>query len=452
MPSDFRRHLAAKRNTPDYVSLTLARLYAVLDGCRFVNLSEIQPSAVWSSSTDCAATGKSLKTANDYLAAAKGFTRWLWRDHRACVDPLAGLSKLANRETDVRHARRDLAPEELTRLLDAALKSRKAIRKLTGRDRHFLYLAGCATGFRASELASLTPESFALDGDTPTVTAEAACTKNRKLAVQPLPRDVATALAVYLADKPAGAPVWPGKWRRKAVFMIRADLAEARRTWLSGFQDARQRDEADQSDFLAYRDATGRYADFHALRHSFITMIGKTGVSPEEHQDLARHSTYALTGRYTHSRLYDLAAAVNGLPSFALAGPGADPLAATGTDGKLLGPFLGLQTDCLRDSERQTEMIDGGPTTLGGDLSPAKNPGKQAKNANAPRVLSPGGVRRQSVEAPGIEPGSRGTEAPASTCVACLVLAGRNLAASPTAFARATPDKQGSAQLTGRKV
>jgi hypothetical protein len=73
--------------------------------------------------------------------------------------------------------------------------------------------------------------------------------------------------------------------------MIRLDLAEARKTWLQSFQDARQLAEADQSDFLAYCDAEGRYADFHALRHSCITMVGKAGVSPREHQDLARHST-----------------------------------------------------------------------------------------------------------------------------------------------------------------
>ena len=54
--------------------------------------------------------GKSVKTANDYLAAVKGFTRWLWRDKRSVLDPLAGLSKLANGETDIRHARRDFSP------------------------------------------------------------------------------------------------------------------------------------------------------------------------------------------------------------------------------------------------------------------------------------------------------------------------------------------------------
>ena len=52
-----------------------------------------------------------------------------------------------------------------------------------------------------------------------------------------------------------------------------------------------------------------------------------------EHQDLARHSTYALTTRYTHSRLYDLAAAVRAADPHGAHGNGKHILAATGTDG-----------------------------------------------------------------------------------------------------------------------
>jgi integrase len=96
------------------------------------------------------AAGKSTKTANDYLAAVKGFTRWLWRDKRTGVNALAGLSQLANGETDLRHARREFQPDELQRLLDAARTSPHSIRNLSGIDRHFLYLTACATGFRAS--------------------------------------------------------------------------------------------------------------------------------------------------------------------------------------------------------------------------------------------------------------------------------------------------------------
>lgn len=130
-----------------------------------------------------------------------------------------------------------------------------------------------------------------------------------------------------------------------------------------------------------------------AKRPSAITMIGKTGVSPKEHQDLARHSTYALTGRYTHSRLYDLAAAVNGLPSFAPAGSEAPPLAATGTDGKILGPNLSPQSEKRGDKAGQSG-------TEAARVREAKNPGKQAVFA----VFQGSGRIVDKVEPRGIEP------------------------------------------------
>jgi hypothetical protein len=193
---------------------------------------------------------------------------------------------------------------------------------------------------------------------------------------------VADALRDYLRGKPAGKPVWPGKWKSRAFLLMQADLHSARQAWLQSFRDARQRADAGQSDFLTYCDAQGRYADFHALRHSFITMVGKAGVSPKEHQDLARHSTYSLTSRYTHARFYDLAAAVQALPiPTAPAGP--EVLSATGTDGrtvlpenpsKILGPFLGPSGEILGNFVRQAETDEGGfPQT--------ENPGEQRISA-----------------------------------------------------------------------
>ena len=63
----------------------------------------------------------------------------------------------------------------------------------------------------------MTPESFDLDGDTPTATVQAACTKNRKEAVQPLPLDVAEALRDYLGEQarraiPCGRAT---RWRKR---------------------------------------------------------------------------------------------------------------------------------------------------------------------------------------------------------------------------------------------
>lgn len=45
----------------------------------------------------------------------------------------------------------------------------------------------------------------------------------------------------------------------------------------------------------------GRYADFHSLRHTFISNLANGGVHPAVAQSLARHSTIALTmNTYTH--------------------------------------------------------------------------------------------------------------------------------------------------------
>src|ERR1019366_55284 len=77
---DFRRYLAANGNTEEYVAKMLFRLTAVLDGCRFVKVADVQSFAVIEFLGTLRGQGKSVKTANDYLAAVKGFTRWLWRD------------------------------------------------------------------------------------------------------------------------------------------------------------------------------------------------------------------------------------------------------------------------------------------------------------------------------------------------------------------------------------
>ena len=64
-----------------------------------------------------------------------------------------------------------------------------------------------------------------------------------------------------------------------------------------------------------YKDAGGRVADFHALRHTFITNLAQGGVHPKTAQALARHSTITLTmDRYTHSLQEDQTRALDVLP------------------------------------------------------------------------------------------------------------------------------------------
>jgi hypothetical protein len=200
-----------------------------------------------------------------------------------------------------------------------------------------LYGTALGTGFRASELASLLPAGFELVADPPVVRVLAACAKNRREAVQPIQPEMAETLRGYLASKPANKTVWPGTWADRAATMLRLDLEAARQTWLSNAQDSAERDRREASGFLVYRDDSGRVADFHSLRHSYITLLQQRGVSPKQAQELARHSDIRLTMNvYTHAGLYDLASAVERLPNFLSA---TDPtsfapaLAATGTNG-----------------------------------------------------------------------------------------------------------------------
>jgi len=80
-------------------------------------------------------------------------------------------------------------------------------------------------------------------------------------------------------------------------------------------------------------------ADFHSLRHGFITYLVTANVPPKVAQMLARHSTISLTmDRYTHLRREDLAGALDVLPD--LSSPIRQAALATGTDGKQADNFV----------------------------------------------------------------------------------------------------------------
>ena len=122
-----------------------------------------------------------------------------------------------------------------------------------------------------------------------------------------------------------------GRSDRRIKRMIRRDLASARESWLAEAGTEKARENRQHSDFLAYRDHSGRVADFHALRHTFISNLAQGGVHPKDAQGLARHSTITLTmDRYTHTARGKLASALEALPDLRH-GPAVETLKATGT-------------------------------------------------------------------------------------------------------------------------
>jgi integrase len=153
------------------------------------------------------------------------------------------------------------------------------------------FSVAAATGFRASELHSLTPAAFKLREATPIIVVEGAYTKNGDVANQPIRPELAAELAKWLRGKAKDEPVWPGKWYRKAAEMLRVDLNAAK---------------------VDFSTRDGRL-DLHALRHTYITSLSLAdgGVHPKIAQELARHSTIDLTMNfYTHLQTAKLAAAL----------------------------------------------------------------------------------------------------------------------------------------------
>jgi integrase len=241
--------------------------------------------------------GAGIQTTNYYLREIKSFCGWLVKDRRMGDNPMTHLQG-GNAKLDRRHDRRPLPLEDLRRVFQAAHESAHLFRGLTGRDRGMLYAVACVSGFRAEELARLRPSSFDLDGTPPTVTLGAEETKNGRAAVQPLPPEIIEAMRDYLAGRCLDQPIWPGTWYKKAAEMLRIELNVCDIPYAVDGPDG------------------PLYADFHALRHSYIALLDQTGATLKEAMQLARHSDPKLTmAVYGRAQLHDLGETVRRLPT-----------------------------------------------------------------------------------------------------------------------------------------
>ncbi len=247
------------------------------------------------------------------------FTKWCYDTHRI-REPLRGVSGF-NAKEDRRHDRRTLSLADLRRLIDAAQRG-ACFEKMTGSARALCYRLAVATGLRYSEIASITPQSFAWNARPVTVCVPAAYTKNGQTATLPLPDDLVRDLADHARATTQEEPLFPLPFEKGAE-MLRTDLEAAG---------------------IPYCDGSGQFLDFHSLRCQTATLADAAGVSPRVVQKLMRHSSLELTGRYTRPRVVDIENATASLPSLSPSTPDAQSLAATGTENAThktpLAPYL----------------------------------------------------------------------------------------------------------------
>jgi site-specific recombinase XerD len=320
--ADFILHRRAKENSASHIHATEQRIQSFIDTCKWKNISQINESDVetfllWLRKEQ----GRSIQTSNAYLKAIKCFTRWLARTKRITADPLAFMSAL-NAKTDPRHARRPLESDEFARLVHVAETGPPRV-GLLGRDRAMLYILAAWTGFRRGELGSLTLRSFNLESNPATITVEASYSKHRRRDVQILHPDIVGRFKEWLTKrnpKDADEILFPVSARtcgttRCTADMIQFDLAAAHRFWVAETDAPTEQKARRNSEFLAYKNKAGQFADFHGLRHTFITNLRDAGVDPKVAQKLARHSDIRLTmDIYTHVKDKAEVDAINSLP------------------------------------------------------------------------------------------------------------------------------------------
>jgi site-specific recombinase XerD len=390
--SPIGEHLAAferslSNSTPKHRKLTMTRVRRLVEASGSRTIGDLDAEKVEEALKAIRAEEDlGARTYNHYLQAVDEFGKWLVASKRLLQNPVAGIERL-NAETDVRHKRRSLSPEEVSRLVDSARSSGEDVQGYPGELRARAYLMSFFTGLRRQELASLTPRSFRLDDPRPKLVVEAACSKHRRKDTLPMHPELVLLVREWIADMDADTPLFPRLDRKKTWLMVKKDLERIG---------------------IPYETPDG-IADFHAAgRHSHITGLVRHGATLVEAKELARHADVRQTMKYTHIGLEDQAQALAGLPApFASADP--DGLHYGCNSGGALGQEL--SPDDSRDNRSDSPENEQAPA----------GPGLASSVVTNRHQLTVCG----SMEAAGIAPASRDPSVTASTCVAARGIVGR---------------------------
>jgi integrase len=204
----------------------------------------------------------SAKTVNEYLAHGIALFNWMVRKGRTTYNPLKTVDRVPKKQT---FERRALPIEELWRLNE-------------GSGKHgWIYLfAGC-TGLRRGEMKKLLWSDIRLDTPAPFVDVRAEIAKSRQPGIVPL----VPQLVAILEEKKAEGIDFSGRVFQHglpSVGMLHADL---------------------KASGIPIEDERGWRMDFHALRHTFGSLLAKIGVPELVRMKLTRHREWRQTDRYT---------------------------------------------------------------------------------------------------------------------------------------------------------
>ncbi|WP_442483398.1 tyrosine-type recombinase/integrase [Aeoliella sp. SH292] len=293
--ADYENYLDGGSRTVKHKTLTMSRIRDIVAGTGIQSLDDLQSEKIDAYLRKLRKIRKkppALRTLNHYVQAVQGWCRWLVKNGRLSVSPVEGLTTY-NAKTDIRHKRRALTIDEVTKLVASARSSSEVVQGTGPELRARLYTLAFLTGLRRQELASLTPSSFDLKSTPPQLTVAAAFSKHRKEDELALHPELIRSIPSWLRGLNQKAPLFPKLAHRKTWLMVKKDLERVG---------------------IPYKTSAG-YADFHSLRHTYVSMLLGNGVSLTQTQKLARHDDVRMTiGYNNHTDLIAQADALKSLP------------------------------------------------------------------------------------------------------------------------------------------
>ena len=277
--AEYVAYLRSLSRTRKHLAFTKNRILRLCASCVWRMLPDISSDGFnrWAA----AQTVIGPKTRNEYLGHISAFLTWLEKNGRIIRNCLRSVTKAETKGRE-RVTRRALTEVEVAKLIQ------------TGGTRGLVYFLAIYTGLRRGEIKSLRWVDLSLDDSRPFIAVRSATTKNNNTARLPLVPELARALGAFRDQQEAAV----GKVFRFGVpkpKRLRSDLAACG---------------------IPYLDELGRRLDFHALRHTFDTMLNRWGVSPRAVMELMRQSDMRLsTKTYMDTTLLPLFDEMGKLPS-----------------------------------------------------------------------------------------------------------------------------------------
>ena len=221
------------------MATTREKIRKIVRKGKFQTVTEISADGVNRYAAELKSKGRAPRTIQAYLTAIMGFTHWWATNGKLPSDPLVTVTK-PNPETDRRLERRMLQHKEWQWLRDVTAAGEDRF-GMSGSERVLLFETAIQTGLRSNELRSLTRGRLYLTDEKPYIICKAGSTKNRKKARQYILPDLANRLRVHIATKAPKAPMFSLPADYEMAEMLRADLDDARKSWLN---DARHDEES----------------------------------------------------------------------------------------------------------------------------------------------------------------------------------------------------------------